>query len=100
MNDISKNIVNVEITDWENNQSEKIIQFINDLKKNIPDRKFINDVVSNNSADIGSIKEEYNFSPMAEMISNNIEEALEEFGDSVSKEEKINILKSLIDRML
>lgn len=100
LNDISKNIVNVEITDWENNQSEKICQFINDLKKNIPNRKFINDVVSTDSAGIGSIKEKFNFSPMAEMISNNIEEALEEFGDSVSKEEKINILKNLIDRML
>lgn len=99
INEISKNIVNVQLTDWEKDQTENIIKFINDFKSDIESRKFIEEVVSSNQKDI---KNNINLelSPLATMISNNIEEALDEFGDSVSKEEKINILKNLINQML
>lgn len=100
VNDISVNVVNVQLTDWGNNQTDVILQTINKIKMNIENSKLINDVVKESEKDIDTNKELSTLSPLAIMIRNNIEEALDEFGESVTKEEKINILKNLIDQMI
>ncbi len=99
LNEISNNIVSVQLTDWERNQTETILNFIHHFKSEIETKKYIGELVSYEQKEIQQ-SEEVELSPLATMISNNIEEALEEFGDSVSKEEKICILKKIINQML
>ncbi len=99
INEISRNIVNVQITDWERNQTDLILESLSKIKENIENSILLDKVIKEHNEDLHS-NEAIVLSPIAKMISNNIEEALEEFGDSVTKEEKINILKNLIDQMI
>ena len=64
--------------------------FINDIKNAKP--------VELDDPLIQSIREEkeYTFSPMGSMLKNSISSSLEEYGDSVSKEEKIRVLTERI----
>ena len=99
INDISRNNVNVQLTDWERNQTDILLESLSEIKEKIENSKLLAEVVKTDTESVTS-KETIVLSPIAKMISNNIEEALEEFGDSVTKEEKINILKNLIDQMI
>ena len=82
------------IEDWDKDyQSEiqkQLASFINDIKNAKP--------VELDDPLIQSIREEkeYTFSPMGSMLKNSISSSLEEYGDSVSKEEKIRVLTERI----
>ena len=101
LNEISKNILNVKLTDWDRDKSDLILSFINKLIETIESKKFIDEVIADSiGSDKLEVNEEIEVSPMAQMLLDNIESAFEEFGESVTNEEKVNILQKLINKML
>lgn len=99
LNDISKSLFGINITDWNNDKKRDIINVLAELKSNISFRKLKDDVVLN-KPETNLKNDEKEISPMGEMMKNNIESVLEEFGDSISNDEKISILTSLISKIL
>lgn len=92
INLISKAAINSFIEDWGTNNSELLIKTICDFMNEIKNAETIDEnlVEMLNSSDVEEL------SAMGELLKNNVESALSEFSDSVSVEEKIQILKSLI----
>lgn len=97
VNEISKIITGVSITDWEQDNIEKIIVFINNLKANIKNKKIVSDVFDKKTI---KINKDFKISTMGELLKNNIDESIDEFGESISNEEKIQILLSIVDKMI
>lgn len=101
INSISRNIVRTRISDWDKDYSDTIIDAISKIISSINDRKMINEVMpSNNDVEFVYSNPEKQMSVMGKLLKNNLEEALEEFGDSVSNEEKITILRKLINEII
>ena len=95
---ISKNLVHTKIADWEKDNTKDILAFIITLRDSIESKKFTADMVDTSS--VMSVMDEDEISVMGNLLMNNIEEAFEEFADSVSNDEKIKILTKLIKKMI
>lgn len=101
LNEISKNILNVKLTDWNRDKSEPILSFVKNLIETIGSKKYIDEVLADGiGSDMLEVDEDIEVSPMAQMLLDNIESTFEEFGESVTNEEKVNILQKLINKML
>ena len=98
INSISKNLIRTKIADWEKDNTDEILNFISTLRDSIESKKLITELVETSS--VASITDEKEISVMGSLLMNNIEEAFEEFADSVSNEEKIKILTKLIKEMI
>lgn len=98
INNISKSIVHIKIADWEKDHSKEICIFIENLVNNISDRRLSSEVIDD-SEDV-STDENFEISDIGILLRNNISDVFDEFADSVSTEEKINILKQLIKKMM
>lgn len=98
INSISKNLIRTKIADWEKDNTDEILNFISTLRDSIESKKLITELVETSS--VASITDEEEISVMGSLLMNNIEEAFEEFADSVSNEEKIKILTKLIKEMI
>ena len=87
VNQISLLISGYNVFDWATNRTDKLLEAIDAL-------------IVSSKKDRKSIKKEkkLNVSPMGKMFQNNIESIIDEFADSISNEEKINILSSFIDK--
>lgn len=91
---ISKVVIGVAVTDWEANNSKLLLDFIDEFMVNLSKRVFVSEL----SADYRlSNLETLPISKIGIMLKNNIEQSLEEFGESVSNEEKVKILYDLIN---
>lgn len=99
LNEISKSILNIKLTDWDCDNSGKILSFIRILTNEMDSKKMIEDVISNKNNEFVN-QEQIEVSPMGQMLLDNIESVIDEFGESITNEEKINILKGLINKML
>ena len=99
MNSISKNLVRIKIADWDKDNTKEILDFIEQLSISIRDRKLTSEIIKTDIISSGT-EDNNEISVMGNMLMNNIEEALDEFGESVSNEEKIRILTKLIKEMI
>lgn len=89
----------INIADWERDNSKDVLAFVDNLCKTIKERKFISEVMDSNFNNL-DINDNEEISVMGNLLKNNIEEIFEEFGDSISNEEKIKILTNLIKKMM
>ena len=89
---LSKAAINSFIEDWSTDNSELLVNTISDFMNEIKTAETIDDSL----VEILNSSDNENLSPMGELLKNNVESALSEFSDSVSIEEKIQILKGLI----
>lgn len=92
INLLSKAAINSFIEDWSTDNSELLVNTISDFMNEIKTAETIDDSL----VEILNSSDNENLSPMGELLKNNVESALSEFSDSVSIEEKIQILKGLI----
>ena len=93
--------MNVKLTDWDRDKSEPILSFVKNLIETIESKKYIDEVLTDGiRSDMLEVNEDIEVSPMAQMLLDNIESTFEEFGESVTNEEKVNILQKLINKML
>ena len=99
INKISKNLVHTNLMDWERDNSIDILSFIENLCDSIKDRKMISEIIDVSYNDLTE-KNNEEMSVMGNLLKNNVEEVFDEFGDSVSNEEKIKILTKLIGEMM
>lgn len=99
VNKISKSLMRINIADWERDNSKDVLAFVDNLCKTIKERKFISEVMDSNFNNL-DINDNEEISVMGSLLKNNIEEIFEEFGDSISNEEKIKILTNLIKKMM
>lgn len=99
VNKISKSLMRINIADWERDNSKDVLAFVDNLCKTIKERKFISEVMDSNFNNL-DINDNEEISVMGNLLKNNIEEIFEEFGDSISNEEKIKILTNLIKKMM
>ena len=101
LDEISKNILNVKLTDWDRDKSGTIMSFINELTSSIESKKFIDEVITDGIGnDNPTMNEDFEVSTMGQMLLDSLESSIEEFGESITTEEKINILQKLISKML
>ncbi|MGN1399299.1 MAG: hypothetical protein ACI4WG_04800 [Erysipelotrichaceae bacterium] len=89
LNEISQVMFSTKITDWERNLQEDLLGKIKKFKESIPKRSIIVD----NKIDTVSYGKE--LSKMGNLLKNQILDAFEEFNDSVSNEEKAQILTQI-----
>lgn len=99
INLISKNIVRTNVSDWEKNNSNEILDFIKKLYDTIDDKKLTSEVIDATNMVVEQ-DDNAEISMMGNLLRNNIEEVFEEFAESVSNEEKIMILTKLIKEMI
>lgn len=94
INNICKACIHLYIEDWDADYSNKISIILNEFIKGLND----SDKITNSSFDL--IESNCEESPMGNLLKNNLESILDEFSDSVSTNEKINILSNFIKKML
>ena len=98
INELAESCIGSQIEDWEKDNSDRFINLL---------IKFKQDVVSADKLDLSAeginrMLEEENLQldGMAILLKNNVESAIEEFSDSVSNDDKIKILTSILKRYL
>lgn len=98
--EISKTLVGVNISDWSESKTEIIINFIRKIKENSSKKKNTSDAVDPDIAKMITNVKEKKISAMGKLLKNNIDEVFSEFGDSVSPEEKIQILMGYLKELM
>ena len=99
VNDLANSCLGSFIEDWTIDRSEELVSRIQDFLTEISVSKRID--VTQSSLD--NLLKEINYenrSEMGTLFQNGIESVIEEFGDSISSEEKIAILSSLLKKYL
>lgn len=98
VNSISKVVLGTRITDWNKDKKEELLKQLKSIKEVSVKRA----KVSNNASVSLNIGEYQNveISKIGKLLKNNVEDIFDEFGDSISNEEKISILNSLIKELL
>ena len=97
INNIAKNRTGTFIEDWNSDRTDELCNGVKDFIKNVSDAQKKN---------ISSIEEIINKtsdqdrSPMGEMLYSNITTIFDEYGGSVSREEKVSILSKLLKGLL
>lgn len=91
-------MLSVYIEDWEGDLSSKLLNELLEIKKNVEeseDNHFV-------SSSMMNIKNEDNekFSVMGDLLKNNVLSIMDEFSDSVSPNEKMEILKSILNDLI
>ena len=97
INELSKCITNNYIEDWENDNSQKIVNEINSFIHSISKASKL-DVTQKGLEDM--LDDSSELEGMAALLSNNVESAIEEFSDSVSNEDKVKILTRILKKYL
>ncbi len=103
---ISKNVVGYYIEDWQQNEIEnyknKLIDISNKIKipiKNINSKRKI--ILVDGESEISkNIDEDIQISSLGNTMKNNIEEVIDEYGESVNEQEKINILINIMKKYM
>lgn len=98
VNSISKVVLGTRITDWNKDKKEELLAQIKLIKEGSVKRAKVSVNVSDN---LNTVKyQNVEISKIGKLLKNNVEDIFDEFGDSVSNEEKISILNSLIKELL
>ena len=97
VNDICYATTGNYIEDWEFDQSNKVSKSLKKFTTNVINAKPIN-------LDVPNLKDINNYitelSPLGSMLKDNIKSSFDEFGDSVTKEEKLQIISDLMKELL
>lgn len=99
VNSIAVVLTKLQVTDWSNDDKKTILDFIQKLVDNISEKALINDIVGDNQSTTVTQMENVEISAIGRLLMNNIDEAFEEFGDSVSNEEKIAIMMKYLNSL-
>lgn len=98
VNSISKVVLGTRITDWNKDKKEELLAQLKLIKEGSVKRAKVSVNVSDNLNTVAYQNVE--ISKIGKLLKNNVEDIFDEFGDSVSNEEKISILNSLIKELL
>lgn len=98
VNSISKVVLGTRITDWNKDKKEELLTQLKLIKEGSVKRAKVSVNVSDN---LNTVEyQNVEISKIGKLLKNNVEDIFDEFGDSVSNEEKISILSSLIKELL
>ena len=98
INSISKVVLGTRITDWNKDKEEELLTQLKSIKEGSVKRAKVSVNVSDN---LNTVEyQNVEISKIGKLLKNNVEDIFDEFGDSVSNEEKIIILNSLIKELL
>ena len=98
VNSISKVVLGTRITDWNKDKKEELLAQLKLIKEGSVKRAKVSVNVSDN---LNTVEyQNVEISKIGKLLKNNVEDIFDEFGDSVSNEEKISILNSLIKELL
>ena len=98
VNLISKVVLGTRITDWNKDKKEELLAQLKLIKEGSVKRAKVSVNVSDN---LNTVEyQNVEISKIGKLLKNNVEDIFDEFGDSVSNEEKISILNSLIKELL
>lgn len=98
VNSISKVVLGTRITDWNKDKKEELLAQLKLIKEGSVKRAKVSVNVSDN---LNTVEyQNVEVSKIGKLLKNNVEDIFDEFGDSVSNEEKISILNSLIKELL
>lgn len=98
INSISKVVLGTRITDWNKDKKEELLTQLKLIKEGSVKRAKVSVNVSDN---LNTVEyQNVEISKIGKLLKNNVEDIFDEFGDSVSNEEKISILNSLIKELL
>ena len=98
VNSISKVVLGTRITDWNKDKKEELLTQLKLIKEGSVKRAKVSVNVSDN---LNTVEyQNVEISKIGKLLKNNVEDIFDEFGDSVSNEEKISILNSLIKELL
>lgn len=98
VNSISKVVLGTRITDWNKDKKEELLKQLKSIKEDSVKRAKVSVNVSDN---LNTVEyQNVEISKIGKLLKNNVEDIFDEFGDSVSNEEKISILNSLIKELL
>ena len=92
INSLSYSILNCTLDDWNNSKQEFFYNTLYSLKNKIETFKIKENKLT--------INDNVKISNIGKTLYSNISETIEEYGDSISNEEKISILKKIIDEIL
>lgn len=95
---IAYKMLNVYIEDWEGDLSSKLLSELSLMKRNVEESEEENF----NSSNICNIKSEDNeeLSVMGDLLKNNVMSIMDEFSDSVTPKEKMEILQSILKDLI
>ena len=88
---LSKAVLHFSVTDWNGNHKNELIEKTSELIKTIDNRNFAEDVKDEENVEL---------SVFGNMLKNSIIDSFDEYSESISNEEKIIILKQLINELL
>lgn len=94
LNNISQVLFKTRITDWEKDHQSELLSAIEKFIDDVPCRG----VIENDSS--MPVVEEKKLGRMANLLKNQIQDAIDEFNDSVSTEEKAQILAQLLKELM
>ena len=94
LNNISQVLFKTRITDWEKDHQSELLSAIEKFIADVPCRG----VIENDSS--MPVVEEKKLGRMANLLKNQIQDAIDEFNDSVSTEEKAQILAQLLKELM
>ena len=86
VNQIAILITGCSVMDWANNNEDKLYSVINEF------------VESSKKKENRKIKQNNKISSMGKMFQNNIESIVDEFADSITNEEKVEVLQNIINK--
>lgn len=92
LNKLSLALFKTKITDWERNRKEELLWEIDNFIKSAPTRR-----LENNAAEI--VVEHRELSGMGKLLMNQILDSFDEFNDSVSNEEKAQIISEILKKI-
>ncbi len=86
------------IEDWESDQSDKVNELLKQFTYNVINAKTIN--LTNTNLQGLAQNTIAELSPLGSMLKDNIKASFDEFGDSITKEEKLQIISDLMKELL
>lgn len=98
INELAKACVGTQIEDWEKDNSEQFINRLIKFKLNVAGANKID--LSANGINKMLKEEDLQLDGIAQLLSNNVESAIEEFADSVSNADKVKILTKILKKYL
>lgn len=96
---LSVAIFRTHIEDWNFNRIDEMIKRMTEFLSSVKSAKKV-DVSSTTIHDIINVSSDIETTPMGELMKNSLETVFEEFGESVSPEEKISILAAMMNKLM
>lgn len=97
LNKLAKISVGQFIEDWDSDKSQVLIKELHIFKEQLISSSKV--TVKNNMLDLSNYSKQ-KVSDMAVLLRNNMESVLDEFSDSVTPEDKVAVLSSLLEKLL